>query len=476
MRAIVMMFVIACVGEVDKPEGTNPTTGATSVTTSGTTSGTTSTGATGTTSTTNTGESSLSWRLHDRIGSLIYVSWVQDEPAEGVLEYRFEDEEWARTPTRLFESGDQEQLVLGVPYDTAVEIRSVMFLDGGEELGAVMEAQTGPLPAGFPLPTLRTHDPDEAEPTGTYLLSSINSSNGGWTSGQYWMFIVDREARVLWAYPGEGDDYTIYVQPSKDGDILWDVSTFWSDWDEGDGSRIHRMKIDGTIEQTLAAPGMHHCFLEMPDGAILYGAADWSTEVLRRIETDGTRSTLWDCEDFLYLSAGDWCHTNSFYYRESTNSLLMSFPTDDSFVVDLDLNSGEVMNWWGHIDGAWDFDPPSSAFWYQHGVSYTAEGTLLVSSHTNGSTDEGMVKEYILDEEARVLHYLWGFGEGDGIDADNAGEAHRLPSGNTLHNTGTTPRIREITPADEVVWDVSWEGSKLIGRMTFLEDLYTLAP
>ena len=102
---------------------------------------------------------------------------------------------------------------------------------------------------------------------------------------------------------------------------------------------------------------------------------------------------------------------------------------------------------------------------------------LLASSHVSARSDEGVVREYELDEDAGVLREIWSYGEGDGIDADNAGEAHRLANGNTLHNTGTTPRLREITPEpSEVVWDLSWEGSKLLGRTVFLEDLYILSP
>ena len=58
----------------------------------------------------------------------------------------------------------------------------------------------------------------------------------------------------------------------------------------------------------------------------------------------------------------------------------------------------------------------------------------------------------------------------------NAGEAHRLPNGNTLHNTGTTPRVREITADDQVVWDLVWQGDRLLGRTVFVTDLYTLLP
>ena len=67
-------------------------------------------------------------------------------------------------------------------------------------------------------------------------------------------------------------------------------------------------------------------------------------------------------------------------------------------------------------------------------------------------------------------------GDGDGRRAANAGEAHRLQKGNTLQNAGTTPRIREITPDGEVVWDLAFTGSKLMGRTVLLSDLYALAP
>ncbi len=87
-----------------------------------------------------------------------------------------------------------------------------------------------------------------------------------------------------------------------------------------------------------------------------------------------------------------------------------------------------------------------------------------------------MVREYALDRKDRVLREVWRFGDGDGIRATNAGEAHRLPGGNTLHNTGTTPRIREITPEGDVVWDLAFSGTKLMGRMVLLPDLYALAP
>lgn len=87
-----------------------------------------------------------------------------------------------------------------------------------------------------------------------------------------------------------------------------------------------------------------------------------------------------------------------------------------------------------------------------------------------------MVREYELDDDAQTLRQTWSFGEEQGILQQYAGEAHRLPNGNTLHNFGTSPRVQENTPDGELAWDVDFGGTRLIGRTVFLEDLYQLAP
>ena len=86
------------------------------------------------------------------------------------------------------------------------------------------------------------------------------------------------------------------------------------------------------------------------------------------------------------------------------------------------------------------------------------------------------MREYELDHDAQTLRQLWSFGQGQGIYGDELGEAWRLPGGNTLHNTGTAQRLREITPDGEVVWDVSWTRGSFVGRSEPIEDLYALLP
>jgi hypothetical protein len=277
--------------------------------------------------------------------------------------------------------------------------------------------------------------------------------------------------------PGEQRHFTIYLRQSIDGDILWDVSTLWSSFDGGAGSKINRMKIDGSITATYEAIGMHHAFTELPDGSLVWGAAGDDSEQLMRRAPDGSVEMIWDCAPF-YAQHGmtDWCHTNSIWYSEARDVYLLSFPTSLTFVLEIDGTTGEELRHFGEVPGGWGFDPPDAAFHYQHGVTYTDAGTLLVSSQASSRDADGVVREYNLDEHSQTLVELWSHGLDDGIDANYAGEAHRLPSGNTLHNTGTTPRVREIAPDGQVVWDLAWSGYRLLGRTTFIDDLYTFAP
>ncbi len=210
-------------------------------------------------------------------------------------------------------------------------------------------------------------------------------------------------------------------------------------------------------------------------------ASGWF-ETLEQVEADGGQSTLWDCEPFeeAWGDQHTQCMSNAIHWSPHSDTILYSFFTSMT-VVELDRSSGETLNSWGQLSD-WSFDPPESRFDWQHGVSFTDQGNLLLSTHADLESFEGVVREYELDHDEQVLRQVWSFGEGDGIESEYYGEAHRLPGGNTLHNYGSSTRIREATPGGEVAWDIAWhddEGellSGILGRSVLLGDLYELAP
>ncbi|MCB9779685.1 MAG: hypothetical protein H6742_14060 [Alphaproteobacteria bacterium] len=421
----------------------------------------------------------VSARLHPELESLIYVEWTQEGPATAWVEYSFDGEDRV-TPTYDVDDGDQSLLLLGVPYAQSVAWE-VHLDDGlGDTVLGSGTISTPDLPDDFPEPELLTSDAAHYEPTGTYLLGSINQDRGGWAGGTYWKWIMDREGRIVWLHETPDENWSIFLRVSVGGDhILWDEATYWNEFDEGAGSKVHRWYIDGTEIREIATRGLHHAFTELPDGTLAWGQADGGSENLVTMgPDDSSPSILWRCRDFhSEVGSRSSCQSNTVYYSTDRDSFLFSFYTTDT-LVEIDASSGETMWWAGGVRDGFTFDPPSSQFAWQHGMMWTDEGTLLMSTKDTafGWPSETYAREYQVDFDAGVLKNTWTYGEGEGILADTAGEAHRLPNGNTLHNYGAAAHIKEVTTDGDIVWEVTWNSERLIGRTTFIEDLYDLMP
>ncbi len=418
----------------------------------------------------------IRWRLHEEIASIVYVTWDQVVPGTSHVEVDV-DGTWVPTPSAVRAAGPAEQIAMGIPFGTSFGLR-VMVDDGsGAWTSSRREAATGALPSGFPRPRLVAAEPSAWEPSGRFLVGSVNASEGGWVAGVFWKWIMDRQGRVVWALATPDHRWTLWMTPARNGaDLLWDEFTYWSDWDSGLGSRVHRRRLDGTEVAIYATPGGHHAFVELPGDVLVWGAADPVSETLQERASDGTERTLWSCSDFHgEIGVAERCQSNALFWDEAADTFLYSFYTTDS-VLEVAHATGEVVRVLGHLPGAYTFDPEASAFWWQHGVTRTPSGTLLLSTHASEGDDEAVAREYAVDDEARVLRQVWSFGEGLGTQARTNGEALRLPGGNTLHNYGSGGVLKEVTPEGRVVWQVTFDSNRLLGHTTWLGDLYALVP
>jgi hypothetical protein len=415
--------------------------------------------------------------LHEDITSIVYVTWEQAEAAAGVVvEYSVDDGKWMETPAQDLGAGSAAFMLLGIPYTAEFAYRIRLEAQTSDE----HTASAGALPAGLPTPDLLLADEDAWFADGQYLILSVNGDTGGWTGGDYWKIIVDRQARVVWAQMTEDEYWTIFARISRDGDdILWDESSFWAEWDQGASSRVVRTKIDGTIVESVDTPGLHHAFVELEDDVLAWGAATFSTEKLVKRTGAGAVEVIWDCDRFHSdTNTSASCQSNTLFWDEPSDTFLMSFYTT-STVTHIDHQTGQTLRYWGNMDGPWVFAPEESLFSWQHGVHFTEEGTLLLSTHTVLGDLETVVREYDIDDNGQILNQIWSFGVGEGVHARTAGEAHRLDNGNTLHNYGSDGRLREVTEDGEVVWDIAWDHggqSRLIGRSIFTDSLYHFAP
>ena len=422
--------------------------------------------------------SDTTWELHEEIASIVRVGWWQEREGASWVEYRVDADDWRATPVMERGQGEHEQLLLGVPYDSKLQLRVAFEAEGTTLRGTPLAAETGPLPSQVLQPALLEADPGAWEQTGSWLLGSMNTTMPGWQSGVFYTFVLDRRGRVVWARETPRQHFTLQAKLAVDGSsILVDENTFWSMWDFDTPSQVHRLFLDnsqGTSREILDA---NHTFTELPDGRLAWWAMPGDGEgELRVLEEDGSWRTVWSCHDFFDQHELDGsCLGNTVSWRGDDDSFLVSLALQD-LVLHIDHATGQTLDSFGQRATSWDFDPPESGFWMQHGVAFTDTGTLLLSSHVSEDDDEGVVREYSLDPESQVLREVWSYGVGLGVSAGLGGEALRLPGGNTLHNYGTTPRVKEITPEGTVAWDVAWPDERLLGHTSWLEDLYELLP
>lgn len=423
----------------------------------------------------------------DQVGSVMSVTWTQDavpgKPGEDTLpgvivEFSVDDGVWMQAPPQDIAVGEAASVwMLGLPFDADFTYR--IRLD--DSLTSDDHASwTEPTPDGLPAAEVLQADAGRWEPEGQFLITSVNQDTGGWSSGTYWKVILDRQGRPVWAMQTPLGRWSIFARISRDGDdLLYDESSYWSDFDAGQGSVVHRMKIDGSVVETVSTPGLHHAYVELADGGLAWGAADWVTEDLVQRTPGGPVEVIWECGDYHdSLDLEDHCQSNTLFWQEETDSFWMSFYTSSS-VVEIDHQTGETLRYFGQVGGPWSFIPEDAMIAWQHGVHITDAGTLLLSTHTVSGELETVAREYTLDNKAQTLTQIWSFGVGEGVHASTAGEAHRLPGGNTLHNYGSDGRFREVTSDGEIVWEVQFPHGgeqRLVGRSIFTDSLYHFVP
>jgi hypothetical protein len=336
-------------------------------------------------------------------------------------------------------------------------------------------AATGPLPESVPLPDLHLATPEAWDAADRWLLVGVSIEDSGFDSEGFWKLILDRQARVVWAHATPDDHRTMFMQVSQDQTaILWDESTFWSDFDDGAGSVVHRSLIDGTLVESIPVPGEHHTFIELPDRTIAWGGVDENRELVRERAPDGTIRELWDCSAFWREhGARQPCDGNGMSYNAGDDTIWFSSDVDHT-IVEIDRDDGAILRYFGDLEGAWGFADPDTQFWKQHSPTRTPEGNLLVSAWIAQDDHEMVAREYELDPGAEVLRQVWTCGEGSGTEAPFMGGAYRRPNGNTLLNYGGGGAFREYTHDCVEVWSLSWPDRNSLGRAEFLADLYSL--
>jgi Arylsulfotransferase (ASST) len=409
------------------------------------------------------------------VTTMLVLSWDQNVAVDAVwLRFTDAEGEWRESPRRSGEGGARSEVVLGLPQDTDTTV-SLMTLHGdSEEVQLTLKGRTGSLPEPRLQPLLTAEQPTSQSPE-AFVLGTVEINDGDYYAGPFWVYIVDRQGRIVWYAAMDDKSWTLFPRVARDGShILFEHARVLALGTSIIPS-VERRTLDGVWSQDIETIGLGFTFEELPDGTLLFDDyAAWPDLALSSQAPDGTRTELWNCTEWM----GDRCEVtyccapNAIVWQPDQETVLWSMWNSDA-VVEVDIKTGTVLAEWGQVEGAWAFDPPDATFEKQHWPNYTSDGTLMISTHTADESEQRF-REYEVDAENQVLRQVWSYGEGEDLYAIHHGEVVRLPNGNRLLNYGTDGVIRELGPDDSIVWELTWTSPYMLGHNVLLDDLYAL--
>ena len=403
--------------------------------------------------------------LHPEMNLVIDVTWALAEDGTSGVEYRVSGEEtWRETPA-VDGVGPHEMPLLGLPASETIAWRVVAELGGVRQEGLTGEVETGPLPVAIGSTSLLSSG--DLLGMSPYVMgtSSITTSFDQW-----FLYVLDRDGDLVWYRLLDDGFWSPNLKRDVDGRSFWFGKAPWG----GGDSWIVRMDMTGRVIEEIEAQGLSHSFTLWPDGSLAWPSTMRKTEQVLERSPDGEVRTVWTCADWL-LGVGlenTRCDHNALVADPDTGTYLASYWNLDT-VVEFDRETRETQRHIGQLQDAYAFDPPESEFNWQHNPSRPGPDRLLLTSTWHDDA-ETIVWEYEIDASSETLRAVWSYGQGEGVMAEQVGEARRLDNGNTLMNFGTSARVQEIDVSGELLWDVQFNGGSVLGEMLAVDDLYAM--
>ena len=401
-------------------------------------------------------------------GTVLRFAWDTNRDADCTLTVYAGDEQ------RVVHTQGQshEALVVGLPPDAEVTWDLVAERDG-----ETIDRSSGALstPASPQELATTTVTSNGALPIdGGYLATSLIGAS-------VTAVVLDGEGRYVWWSVVDDSDSDLTItrtRLSRDGTaMLYGLYDPLSQGDDDVAETIVRAPLDGSARSVVAAEGLHHDFVELPDGSLAWISFDVRTlpngdqvrgDRIQERHPNGAVRTIWSAwDDFEYDPTHDygpkpWTHANSLRWVEADDSFLVSL-YGLSTVVEVGRETGEVL--WSF--GAEGDVVPDAPFEFQHQPSFTEQG-LLVFVNGDFSDAESRVVEYGLDGGA-VASEIWSYQPDPSVYTFAMGDVSRLAGGSTVVDWGTRGVIDEVAADGELLWSFDPGDGQLLGFMEWMD-------
>jgi len=179
----------------------------------------------------------------------------------------------------------------------------------------------------------------------------------------------------------------------------------------------------------------------------------------------------------------DSFHINSVTMDSDENLLVSNFPVD---VQKINRQTGEVVWRLGGFGNQFTFvnvNPVEAlGHFAAHSVTRLPNGTILLYCNSDQqATRSSKVYEYALDETNKVARLVWSYAPNPAVYGWHAGNAQRLPNGNTLIGWGgggivpgvggitnrQVPACTEVTPSGRVVFELKFNDPMVASYRAF---------
>lgn len=424
------------------------------------------------------------------IPTVLRLSWSSTTEGHARVRYGATGEE-ATTPWSATGGTAHEVVVLGLKAGQDVVLRGeVQDAQGNIERTEPVELSLDPPPAGLPRFTLDERAQDLG---GGYVLLSLIQPEAGW------VLILDEDADPVWFVQASDGLVAMSPSPSRDGrSILFDQYDIQR---REDRSALRRVALDGSLDQQTPVAMGHHDFAELPEGQLAWISARLAEgemegesnliagdEVRARDEGEDPADghvlfSYWDqgepyapCahvyDDTYGVGAWDWTHANSLVYREEDDTLwLLSKNLDSLHVFEASTGAlrfqvggvGETMTGLGEDPG-----------WSHGHLSHVWEDGFVIFDNGYHTGNVSHLAEYRLDHQAGTYERVWEYAQPEGAFVPMLGDVRKLPDASYLASWTTMGRLQRVDADGAVLWQAESELGAATGRVTLIEDLYTL--
>ena len=237
-----------------------------------------------------------------------------------------------------------------------------------------------------------------------------------------------------------------------------------------DGNSVHhdfKKTSNNTYFLISATVEDQYCPEECND--MLPDEIPWQGDIFRELDQDGNEIWSWNTFDYYDLTEYnpyyvetytgdyemDWTHSNSVFFDENAGSVFVSV-RNLSRITKIDYASKDLIWNMGQTDFMNDiYFEEDLNFSQQHSVQVLDNGNLLFfDNHRYLIPELSRCLEISYDESDYSVEIIWEHVLPEDLFSGSRGECDRLDNGNTLITAGRTGHTLEVTPENDVVWQL----------------------